>query len=413
MKNATKNLSWVIGSLLTGLFIAELAIRSLGSYNPDGNFMIFNRTLRPIRPPVASVKRKVEGLSSPAARTLYDPVLGWAPKPNGNSANGLYRYNSAGIRSAPSEYSPRPQKGVLRIALFGDSFTHGDEVSFEETWGFYLERELKTAGITAEVINFGVGGYGMDQAFLRWREFGYQFAPDLVIFGLQMENVRRNVNIIRPLYLATTGLPFSKPRFVFSGDRLELINSPPLPPDKLPGVIEEIAAWPLLKYDPFIRLENYRSRSWHASKFLSLAVDVVSYTPPSSRRADSLFYDLSQEPARLTLRILQDFKESVENHRSKFLMVHLPSSDALRNLLAGKTLPYARLLQRIEENHRVIHPEGRLSQEAKKSLAGLLREGGHYGARGNEVVALAIAEYLATRKDILPSNVRRSNVETL
>jgi hypothetical protein len=413
MRNAAKNLALTIGSLLVFLLIAEWATRSLGSYDADGNFTVRHRTLRPYRLPVAATKETVESLSSPFARTIYDPVLGWAPKPNGESADGLVRYNSLGIRSAPAEYSTRPRKGVVRIALFGDSFTHGDDVPFEQTWGYYLEQGLKRAGLAAEVMNFGVGGYGMDQAFLRWREFGYKFSPDLVLFGLQMENVKRNVNILRPLYSGTADLPFSKPRFAFSGERLELINSPALPPEELPEVMKNISAWPLLRYERFFEAENFRRRPWHASKFLSLAEKLLFHAAPFHRRADSLFYDPSTEPARLTLQIIREFQQSVESHHGRFLIVHLPLTRAMKILLEGGSLPYAALLKRIEENQPVIHSERELMPEAIQSLSALMRTQGHYRARGNELVARAIAEYLATGTDILPANFTRSNVKTL
>ena len=50
---------------------------------------------------------------------------------------------------------------------------------------------IRDSGKATEIINLGVSGYGMDQAFLRWQKLGKKFKPDLVIFGLQMENVRR------------------------------------------------------------------------------------------------------------------------------------------------------------------------------------------------------------------------------
>ena len=55
-----------------------------------------------------------------------DAELGWTVKPSGHSEE--YRANSEGIRSDVS-YSDAPAPGVLRIATFGDSFTHGDEVA--------------------------------------------------------------------------------------------------------------------------------------------------------------------------------------------------------------------------------------------------------------------------------------------
>ena len=35
-------------------------------------------------------------------------------------------------------------------------------------WGFFLERNLTDLGYNVEVMNFGVGGYGIDQIYLRW-----------------------------------------------------------------------------------------------------------------------------------------------------------------------------------------------------------------------------------------------------
>ena len=85
----------------------------------------------------------------------------------------------------------------------------------------------------------------MDQAFLRWRTLGVAYAPAVVVFGLQIENVKRNVNLLRPLYNRFTDLPFAKPRFVAREGQLELINVPALPPDRLAGTVANMASWPL------------------------------------------------------------------------------------------------------------------------------------------------------------------------
>ena len=61
-----------------------------------------------------------------------------------------------------------PPPGSLRIAAFGDSFTHGDEVPNEDTWQEILMR----AHPDVEAMNFGVGAYGLDQAFLHYQRDG-------------------------------------------------------------------------------------------------------------------------------------------------------------------------------------------------------------------------------------------------
>src|SRR3972149_11419493 len=68
-----------------------------------------------------------------AGKTTYlahSPTLGWTIKPNGYSP--LYRANAQGIRGN-NDYRVIPSEGVLRLATFGDSFTHGDEVRNEDT----------------------------------------------------------------------------------------------------------------------------------------------------------------------------------------------------------------------------------------------------------------------------------------
>ena len=398
MREASKKLSLVAGSLVAGLMIGELGIRYLGSYDADGNFTVLERSLRPYRFPVTQVRKIVSNLTSPtsiSSNLIYDPFLGWVPRPNHQSSNGLYRYNSHGIRSAPKEYSMLPQQGVLRIAVFGDSFTHCNEVPFEQTWEYYLEAALKKNGLAAEVLNLGVPGYGMDQAFLRWREFGHKFSPDLVIFGLQMENVKRNLNLIRPVYYRGTDLPFSKPRFLLNGDRLDLINVPAVPPEELPELLTNIDTWRFAKHEYFINLEDYRYQSWYASKLLSL-VDKAFYGMLRSPETDEpFFHELSGEPALLAQRILREFKQSVEGYNKRFLIVHLPARPHLKNLLIGENLPDTNLLASIDRNHSVIHPEFEMLEEAKKSSLDILFEKrGHYSSRGNEILASVIASYI-------------------
>ena len=62
---------------------------------------------------------------------VHDPDLGWTIKPN--AVKGIYRANSAGIRGG-RDYTPTPPAGTVRIAAFGDSFTHASDVPNGFTW---------------------------------------------------------------------------------------------------------------------------------------------------------------------------------------------------------------------------------------------------------------------------------------
>ena len=218
--------------------MGEIGVRILGSHDNHGNFVVRDIYIKPYRLPVGNLDRQIKRyISEGPIAVHYDPVLGWSPKPNSTSEDGIYLLNSVGLRSAPTEYPLSPRDGTLRIAIFGDSFVMGDEVPFEQSWGYYLEIYLKAAGIEAEVLNFGVGGYGMDQAFLRWKELGSKYSPQIVIFGFQPENVRRNVNLYRNFLSFKNEAIFTKPRFILDDDSLELINVPTVPPERMVDLV--------------------------------------------------------------------------------------------------------------------------------------------------------------------------------
>ncbi|MHC4493935.1 MAG: SGNH/GDSL hydrolase family protein, partial [Planctomycetota bacterium] len=155
------------------LAAAEGMVRLVGRTDADGQFFVRDRPLRPHRLPTRRLNRFLAHYrrNESEAAIRYDPKLGWIPRPRHRSANGLRNTNAAGIRGTV-EYASVPGPGALRIAVFGDSYTYGAEVRDEDSWPRVLERDLGERGIPTEVLNFGVGAYGMGQAYLRWRILG-------------------------------------------------------------------------------------------------------------------------------------------------------------------------------------------------------------------------------------------------
>ena len=77
-----------------------------------------------------------------------------------------------------------------------------------------------------EVLNFGVKGFGTDQAFLRYKKDGIKYNSHIVLIGFMSENIFRNVNVFRPFYLKNTKFPLTKPRFILEKNKLVLLNNP-------------------------------------------------------------------------------------------------------------------------------------------------------------------------------------------
>jgi hypothetical protein len=143
-----------------------------------------------------------------------DPVLGWP-----STAPGVKDRDHRGSRLIPAY--PDPDRSPSCISLYGDSFTYGQEVDNEHAWSNVLSRLEQ-----CRVANYGVGGYGTDQAYLRFQVNRSDESP-LVILGIYSENIMRNVNSFRNVYYRMRyGL---KPGFILNkaGD-LELIPLPKL-----------------------------------------------------------------------------------------------------------------------------------------------------------------------------------------
>jgi hypothetical protein len=155
---------------------------------------------------------------------MFDPELGWTVRPNVSSRDGSVHTDALGrrtLRRYPEERAP----GTRRIVASGDSFTWADEVADGEGWCARLEE----AHEDWEVWNWGVGGYGTDQALLRLRREMVRAGRgpvDAVVVGLMIENIGRNVNRYRPRWHSSS-LPSAKPRFlVLVGGGLELLPQP-------------------------------------------------------------------------------------------------------------------------------------------------------------------------------------------
>jgi len=147
-----------------------------------------------------------------------DPELGFIPAAglSGYGYQGaLISTNSAHMRGR-REY-PVERTDAARVVVVGDSYTFGQCANDDETYPAVMEAMLPNT----EVLNLGVMGYGQDQALLRLRRDGFQYRPDLVVFGFQESNMERNLVAFRD---------YGKPRFRLTESGLALENVPvPMP----------------------------------------------------------------------------------------------------------------------------------------------------------------------------------------
>lgn len=171
--------------------IFELGTRVLLEQNEQGYEylpILGRKIMVPPYPPIqlSKIEKTIQNYrESDNSMLVDDPRLGWTYRTETKFADRGMAHNNDGIRTETPQqtYPQAPTAGRLRIALFGDSHTHGDGAHYLSTWGSKLQQKLLESGKKVEVLNFGVGGYGMDQAYLRYLEIGVKYEPDVVIFG--------------------------------------------------------------------------------------------------------------------------------------------------------------------------------------------------------------------------------------
>lgn len=119
----------------------------------------------------------------------FDPELGYVPsdsiqRDGVGGARSIYRYGPAGERRM-LQFADR----TCRLNTYGNSFTQCHQVSDGETWQEHL-----AAHLGEPIRNFGVGGYGVFQAFARLRRMEQTAvkAPWL-IFNIYDDDHRRTV----------------------------------------------------------------------------------------------------------------------------------------------------------------------------------------------------------------------------
>jgi hypothetical protein len=239
--------------VLVVLAACELTVRLLSHATPRG--LVFERTVllpHSWREVAARNEAVLARLAAEDSHLSPDPLLGWVLGPARRSANGLYASSVEGVRSAAPGERAAGRAG-RRVALVGDSFTFGLDVTYEQSWGHRLERGL---GPDVQVLNFGVEAYGVDQAYLRYLRDARPWRPEVVILGIIDHDLYRSMSVYFFLSFPGWDYPFAKPRFAVASGSPKLLNAP------LPSP-ESIAATPAIAELPFVGYEpGYRAAEW-------------------------------------------------------------------------------------------------------------------------------------------------------
>ena len=324
---------------------------------------------------------------------VFDEALGFTVGPSRRSEDGLYLSSVEGLRSGRVGESFQGVSSQCRIALVGDSYTFGEGVAYEETWGYRMQQQL---GGRCQVLNFAVGGYGVDQMYLRYLKDVRAWHPDLVILGFINHDVIRTMAIYTFLMFPDGGMPFAKPRFVLHDGDLEVLNKP------LPSIPQMLAKASLREL-PFIEYDvNYRETEWDRPDWryinLSYVFRLLTSLYPLHERERPQISDLATE--QINRKIYEEFVKAVTVDGGVPVIVYLPA-DTDFPIPSWQPVGLKILREAGIPHHDLRQCVG--AAMASPELFNPPEIGGHYSPQGNRVVNDCLFQELQVLRDKLAS----------
>ncbi len=317
-----------------------------------------------------------------------DLELGWITDPQQPtiSSNGT-RLDGGGNVGAP-------------ISAYGDSFVYGADVENDQTFPHYLSRRFGVG-----VANYGVSGYGPDQALLRLeRHLTQGQRPKIVVLGMPSENIARVVNIYRKLYIPLEHPGLAKPVFAVRDGTWKLLNVLSLGGDsssqrrRVSELVEQYDYWHA-QNDKRPRFSfPYSLATLTAIKFFALDV--------------ARWQDLFRSPrARsVLLYVLERFVDLSQRYDFVPVFVVVPMPEDLLNINDGGKSFFGVLVEEVAQKFgdRLLVVKV-LDQTFAFDRFHVRPYSGHASAYGNQIIAEAIHKNISAARPGISDNWRESD----
>jgi hypothetical protein len=266
-------------------------------------------------------------------------------------------------------------------------------VSNPDCWSALTERPGEL-----EVMNYGVGGYGTDQAFLRYLREGSVPHADLVIIGFAPVNLGRIVNRYRGFISSGEG-PWMKPRFVIDAetDELRLVPTPLRSYDDARRMMESREALLAVgEGDWWYESAVYTGTLYRWSAAVRLATGVWIRVKRRVLDPDRLFdggvFNTASEAFALQRRLGVEFADSVRSDGATPILLMYPSRDDVVAARGGADPSYRPLAEAWRSAGLEVADPLAAFRDHAGSVDELFAPAGHYSATGNALVAALVSD---------------------
>jgi len=371
---------------------------------------LFDEATRTTRDLFREQSVSIRALLAPDTTRLLalDSILGWRYR--SNHRDSVNQTNAEGVRSA-RPYARSPKPGILRVAVFGNSFVYCNEVKNEDSW----PRLVEDLNPDVEALNYGVGGYGLDQAYLRFLAEGARLSPRVVLIGFTPDDLSRVVNVYRR-FRSNREIPLVKPRYVLREDgALQLLPSPVRRAsdyDKYlttPDAVKELG-----RYDQWYEPLVYED-PWY-DYFASVRVVTAAWIGlrrryfGSDRLVRAGVLNPSSPAFRIQVALFQRFADGVRASGAEPIVVFLPDRAAVERARRGRRTMLVSLADTLAARRiEYLDATAAFAGGGQLSVDRWFMSGGHYSPLGNR----RVAEWLGPRLRSWQQSRHLSVVRTL
>jgi hypothetical protein len=397
-------LTVALGTITLGVIFvtAEVAVRLLEEVTPEGisvrDMMLLPREWEKV---VAHRRSLWERSSAQYGVFVFDDMLGWtvgADRRGVGPHGETYFSSREGLRAHAAGLS-LAGRSATKIALVGDSYTFASDVNYEDSWGAALEQQL---GSGVQVLNFGVPGYGVDQAYLRYERDVRAWYPDVVVLAVISHDLLRSTMVYYQIGFPGAQVPGAKPRFVVRGNKLVPVNVP-LPRPESVFASTDVKDLPFLTYDRFYRSSDWTPHLYGFSHAFRLAQSWTSQWKYAMKQG------FDEETLSINRLLFDTFLRRVKEDGAIPVILFLPSYTEYRDaggrpakeqliglrMLDGANVPYLSALPCLD----------RMPESEQKFTSGW-----HYTPAANRVVAACLRAMLRDQPpgELLARPVRSS-----
>lgn len=342
------------------------------------------------------------------ALKMFHPVLGWDYPPDSEYKDGQgvrYHHGSRGERRSCTDFD------TDLIATYGDSFVYCSDEEDCRSWQTVLARR-----IGSNVLNFGVGGYGTDQAYLKYELNAAGVWTPVVILGILPDNINRVVNVFRTFYAPSGFLALTKPRYVYESGVFRLLPNPLASAQDAaqfedPQFVRRLGEndyWynkdmtlPRLGFPYSLSLVFWRG--------ILLEHFLFQLNLPGTRFADHFYPgNLFEEPEPLAImnHIVDLFVKKAGERNSKPVILIMAHKELVRETMTHKVSRVENLVKHLREKNYQFLDLIQAQAEMKPSEQQLdqwYKE--HATPEGNKITAGLIADYL-NKEGLVPEQPR-------